>query len=160
MAELADAHGSGPCESSLIQVQVLLSALKNSLEINVPGLFSFSAAFPSQSRSPEKNRGSGLARIRIWGGRQGRSYHKCEPCNIAGTVNRGNKTAPVIDFYGRDGIVLTYQVISALEDFFETITVVASRLIYKTKYGTLEAEAGSEPFLCFTVIHKGRTTQN
>ena len=39
MAELADAHGSGPCESSLIQVQVLLSALKNSLEINVPGLF-------------------------------------------------------------------------------------------------------------------------
>ena len=26
MAELADAHGSGPCEGSLIQVQVLLSA--------------------------------------------------------------------------------------------------------------------------------------
>lgn len=32
---------SGPCESSLIQVQVLLSALKNSLEINVPGLLFF-----------------------------------------------------------------------------------------------------------------------
>ena len=108
----------------------------------------------------EKYRGAGLARIRIWGGRQRRSYHKCETRNIAGTANRGNKTAPVIDFYGRDGIVLTYQVISALEDFFEAITVVASRLIYKTKYGTLEAEAGSEPFLCFTVIHKGRTTQN
>ena len=26
MAELADAHGSGPCELTLIQVQVLLSA--------------------------------------------------------------------------------------------------------------------------------------
>ena len=41
-----------------IQVQVLLSALKNSLEINVPGLFSFSAAFPSQSRSAEYNIGA------------------------------------------------------------------------------------------------------
>ena len=49
---------SGPCESSLIQVQVLLSALKNSLEINVPGLFSFSAAFPSHSLSAEKNIGA------------------------------------------------------------------------------------------------------
>ena len=58
MAELADAHGSGPCESSLIQVGVLLSALKNSLEINVPGLFSFSAAFPSQNRVAEKNIGA------------------------------------------------------------------------------------------------------
>ena len=27
MAELADAHGSGPCESDFMQVQVLLSAL-------------------------------------------------------------------------------------------------------------------------------------
>ena len=27
MAELADAHGSGPCESNFMQVQVLLSAL-------------------------------------------------------------------------------------------------------------------------------------
>ena len=26
MAELADAHGSGPCESDFMQVQVLLSA--------------------------------------------------------------------------------------------------------------------------------------
>ena len=26
MAELADAHGSGPCESNFMQVQVLLSA--------------------------------------------------------------------------------------------------------------------------------------
>ena len=26
MAELADAHGSGPCESNLMEVQVLLSA--------------------------------------------------------------------------------------------------------------------------------------
>ncbi|MBP5780064.1 MAG: hypothetical protein J6X34_02380 [Clostridia bacterium] len=58
MAELADAHGSGPCESSLIQVGVLLSALKNSLEINVPGLFSFSVASPSQSRSAENNIGA------------------------------------------------------------------------------------------------------
>ena len=32
---------SGPCESSLIQVGVLLSALKNSLEINVPWLLFF-----------------------------------------------------------------------------------------------------------------------
>ena len=29
MAELADAHGSGPCESDFMQVQVLLSAPKN-----------------------------------------------------------------------------------------------------------------------------------
>ena len=28
MAELADAHGSGPCESNFMQVQVLLSAPK------------------------------------------------------------------------------------------------------------------------------------
>ncbi len=29
MAELADAHGSGPCESNFMQVQVLLPAPKN-----------------------------------------------------------------------------------------------------------------------------------
>ena len=29
MAELADAHGSGPCESNFMQVQVLLSAPKS-----------------------------------------------------------------------------------------------------------------------------------
>ena len=29
MAELADAHGSGPCESDFMQVQVLLSAPKH-----------------------------------------------------------------------------------------------------------------------------------
>ena len=29
MAELADAHGSGPCESNLMEVQVLLSAPKH-----------------------------------------------------------------------------------------------------------------------------------
>ena len=28
MAELADAHGSGPCESNFMQVQLLLSAPK------------------------------------------------------------------------------------------------------------------------------------
>ena len=28
MAELADAHGSGPCESNFMEVQVLLSASK------------------------------------------------------------------------------------------------------------------------------------
>ena len=33
----------------------------------------------------EKYRGAGLARIRIWGGRQRRSYHKCETRDIAGT---------------------------------------------------------------------------
>ena len=31
MAELADAHGSGPCESNFMQVQVLLSAPESSL---------------------------------------------------------------------------------------------------------------------------------
>ena len=31
MAELADAHGSGPCESNFMQVQVLLSAPKGQL---------------------------------------------------------------------------------------------------------------------------------
>ena len=30
MAELADAHGSGPCESNFMQVQLLLSAPKKS----------------------------------------------------------------------------------------------------------------------------------
>lgn len=30
MAELADAHGSGPCESNFMQVQLLLSAPKHS----------------------------------------------------------------------------------------------------------------------------------
>ena len=41
MAELADAHGSGPCGGDSIQVQVLLSAPLSSLEINVPGLLFF-----------------------------------------------------------------------------------------------------------------------
>ena len=41
MAELADAHGSGPCGGDSIQVQVLLSAPSNSLEIYVPGLLFF-----------------------------------------------------------------------------------------------------------------------
>ena len=87
---------SGPCESSLIQVQVLLSAPSNSLEINVPGLFSFFSCLPfAEPVCREKYRGAGLARIRIWGGRQRRSYHKCETCNIAGTVNKDNKTAPI-----------------------------------------------------------------
>jgi hypothetical protein len=34
MAELADAHGSGPCESDFMQVQVLLSAPYHVLEID------------------------------------------------------------------------------------------------------------------------------
>ena len=33
MAELADAHGSGPCESNFMQVQVLLPAPKNKVSI-------------------------------------------------------------------------------------------------------------------------------
>ena len=33
MAELADAHGSGPCESNFMQVQVLLPAPRVSLII-------------------------------------------------------------------------------------------------------------------------------
>lgn len=45
MAELADAHGSGPCESNLMQVQVLLSASKkllfNSSYIGLKGSFLF-----------------------------------------------------------------------------------------------------------------------
>lgn len=32
MAELADAHGSGPCESNFMQVQVLLPAPTENLE--------------------------------------------------------------------------------------------------------------------------------
>ena len=35
MAELADAHGSGPCESNFMQVQVLLSAPKKHTLISV-----------------------------------------------------------------------------------------------------------------------------
>ena len=39
MAELADAHGSGPCESNFMQVQVLLSAPKNSAFLYFNSLF-------------------------------------------------------------------------------------------------------------------------
>ena len=35
MAELADAHGSGPCESNFMEVQVLLSAPKNKCPLNL-----------------------------------------------------------------------------------------------------------------------------
>ena len=38
MAELADAHGSGPCESNFMQVQVLSGAPKKS---DLIGLFAF-----------------------------------------------------------------------------------------------------------------------
>ena len=48
MAELADAHGSGPCESNFMQVQVLLSAPKKSF--GNPKLFCFYIKF-SASRS-------------------------------------------------------------------------------------------------------------
>ena len=34
MAELADAHGSGPCEGNFMQVQVLLSAPKSTKHFN------------------------------------------------------------------------------------------------------------------------------
>ncbi len=33
MAELADAHGSGPCDSNIMEVQVLLSASKTLIQI-------------------------------------------------------------------------------------------------------------------------------
>ena len=83
---------SGPCESSLIQVGVLLSALKNSLEINVPGLFSFFSCLPfAEPVCREKYRGAGLARIRIWGGRQHRSCHKCAPCDKSERAGRGQQ---------------------------------------------------------------------
>ena len=36
MAELADAHGSGPCESNFMQVQVLLPAPKKDWQIVNP----------------------------------------------------------------------------------------------------------------------------
>ena len=36
MAELADAHGSGPCESNLMEVQVLLSAPRRNGLCSVP----------------------------------------------------------------------------------------------------------------------------
>ena len=34
MAELADAHGSGPCESNFMEVQVLLSAPNKNLKVD------------------------------------------------------------------------------------------------------------------------------
>ena len=34
MAELADAHGSGPCESNFMQVQVLLSAPEKTVDFD------------------------------------------------------------------------------------------------------------------------------
>ena len=39
-----------------------------------------------------KDRGAGLARIRIWGGRQRRSYHKCETRNNSRTLFISEKT--------------------------------------------------------------------
>ena len=59
------------------------------------GCFLFQLPFLHRAGLPRKNRGAGLAHIRIWGGRQGRSYHKCDTRDIAGTINTGNKTAPV-----------------------------------------------------------------
>ncbi len=35
MAELADAHGSGPCESNFMQVQVLSSAPNKNLKVDI-----------------------------------------------------------------------------------------------------------------------------
>ena len=35
MAELADAHGSGPCESDFMQVQVLLSAPEKDVKFHI-----------------------------------------------------------------------------------------------------------------------------
>ncbi len=39
MAELADAHGSGPCDSNIMRVQVPFSAVERSIRQNRP-LFS------------------------------------------------------------------------------------------------------------------------
>ncbi len=36
MAELADAHGSGPCDSNIMRVQVPFSAVKRSIRQNRP----------------------------------------------------------------------------------------------------------------------------
>ncbi len=33
MAELADAHGSGPCDSNIMEVQVLLSASETLIQL-------------------------------------------------------------------------------------------------------------------------------
>ena len=40
MAELADAHGSGPCESNFMEVQVLLSAPVRAGDIKLALFFS------------------------------------------------------------------------------------------------------------------------
>ena len=39
MAELADAHGSGPCRSNSVEVRILLSAPKRRLEIQPSFVF-------------------------------------------------------------------------------------------------------------------------
>ena len=45
MAELADAHGSGPCESNFMQVQLLSSAPKNPVIVMITG-FCFVIVYP------------------------------------------------------------------------------------------------------------------
>ena len=51
MAELADAHGSGPCESNFMQVQVLLPAPKSEQSMkSVPILFVLCLTFSILNR--------------------------------------------------------------------------------------------------------------
>ena len=60
------------------------------------GCFLFQLPSLHRAGLPRKNRGAGLARIRIWGGRQGRSYHNCETCAIKRKGQGGdNKAAPI-----------------------------------------------------------------
>ncbi len=52
MAELADAHGSGPCESNFMQVQVLLPAPKTARFYRAVLLYIYKKWFKNSEISP------------------------------------------------------------------------------------------------------------
>ena len=52
MAELADAHGSGPCESNFMQVQVLLPAPKTARFYRAVLLYIYKKRFKNSEISP------------------------------------------------------------------------------------------------------------
>ena len=83
---------SGPCESSLIQVGSCYPHSKTASRSTSRGCFLFKLPFLHRAGLLRKDRGAGLARIRIWGGRQRRLYHKCETCDNSRTLFISEKT--------------------------------------------------------------------
>ena len=52
MAELADAHGSGPCESNFMEVQVLLSAPRRGEPLGLPRFLCRKHGYAYQAAAP------------------------------------------------------------------------------------------------------------